>query len=74
MTVDLTDVAKQVRGLFYNSGPDDRHCLRAGGFQMRDVSEPINPVNDGAFPQSEGILLRRYALSARCGLLRCAGG
>ena len=41
MTIDLSEVAEQVRG-FYNSGADHRHRLRAGGVQMPDLADRLS--------------------------------
>ena len=40
MTIDLTDVAEQVRG-FYNSGCNDWACLCAGCLQVSDVADGL---------------------------------
>lgn len=54
MTVDLTDVAKQVRG-FYNSGPTTGIACAQVAFKC--VTSPTDyPVNDGAFRNLKVIL------------------
>ena len=54
MTVDLTDVAKQVRG-FYNSGPTTGIACAQVAFKC--VTSPTDyPVNDGSFRNLKVIL------------------
>jgi N-methylhydantoinase B len=54
MTVDLTDVAKQVKG-FYNSGPTTGIACAQVAFKC--VTSPTDyPVNDGAFRNLKVIL------------------
>jgi N-methylhydantoinase B len=54
MTVDLTDVAKQVRG-FYNSGPTTGLACAQVAFKC--VTSPTHyPVNDGAFRNLKVVL------------------
>ena len=49
MTIDLSDVSRQVRG-FYNSGPTTGYRLRAGRLQC--LTSPTDyPINDGSLPQ-----------------------
>ncbi|MFZ0422841.1 MAG: hydantoinase B/oxoprolinase family protein [Xanthobacteraceae bacterium] len=54
MTVDLTDVAKQVRG-FYNSGPTTGTACAQVAFKC--VTSPTDyPINDGSFRNLKVIL------------------
>ena len=54
MTVDLTDVAKQVRG-FYNSGPTTGIACAQVAFKC--VTSPTDyPVNDGSFRNLKVVL------------------
>ena len=52
MTIDLTDVSKQVRG-FYNSGITTGHACAQVAFKC--LTSPTDyPINEGLVPQSEG--------------------
>jgi N-methylhydantoinase B len=62
MTVDLTDVAKQVRG-FYNSGPTTGLACAQVAFKC--VTSPTDyPVNDGSFRNLKVVLPRGSIVSA----------
>jgi N-methylhydantoinase B len=62
MTVDLTDVAKQVRG-FYNSGPTTGIACAQVAFKC--VTSPTDyPVNDGSFRNLKVVLPRGSIVSA----------
>ena len=62
MTVDLTDVAKQVRG-FYNSGPTTGIACAQVAFKC--VTSPTDyPVNDGSFRNLKVILPAGSIISA----------
>jgi N-methylhydantoinase B len=62
MTVDLTDVAKQVRG-FYNSGPTTGIACAQVAFKC--VTSPTDyPVNDGSFRNLKVVLPPGSIISA----------
>jgi N-methylhydantoinase B len=62
MTVDLTDVAKQVRG-FYNSGPTTGLACAQVAFKC--VTSPTDyPVNDGSFRNLKVVLPPGSVVSA----------
>lgn len=62
MTVDMTDVAKQVRG-FYNSGPTTGIACAQVAFKC--VTSPTDyPVNDGSFRNLKVILPEGRIVSA----------
>ena len=63
MTVDLTEVAKQVRG-FYNSGPTTGHRLRPGRVQMPDLADRLSDQRRHV-PQSQVVLPPGSVVSAR---------
>ena len=71
MTIDLTDVSKQVRG-FYNSGITTGHACAQVAYKC--LTSPTDyPINDGSF-RSLKIIRRRARWSRPCARRRCAGG
>lgn len=62
MTVDLTDIASQVRG-FYNSGPTTGHACAQVAFKC--ITSPTDyPINDGAFRGLKTIIPMGKVVSA----------
>ena len=71
MTVDLSDVSKQVRG-FYNSGITTGHACAQVAYKC--LTSPTDyPINDGSFRSLKTIVPPGRIVSA-CGRRRCAGG
>jgi N-methylhydantoinase B len=62
MTIDLTDVSKQVRG-FYNSGPTTGHACAQVAFKC--LTSPTDyPINDGSFRNLKTIVPLGRVVSA----------
>ena len=71
MTIDLTDVARQVRG-FYNSGITTGHACAQVAYKC--LTSPTDyPINDGSF-RSLTPFCRPAASSAPPGRRRCGRG
>ena len=71
MTIDLTDVADQVRG-FYNSGATTGRACAQVAFKC--LTSPTDyPINEGSF-RNLTWCFRRAALLAPFDRLRCVGG
>ena len=62
MTIDLTDVSKQVRG-FYNSGPTTGHACAQVAFKCL-TSATDYPINDGSFRNLKTIVPPGRVVSA----------
>ena len=72
MEIDLSEVAKQVKG-FYNSGEAAGQACCQVAFKCL-TSALEKPINEGSFQGIEDRAAARPGSSAPCVLRRCAGG
>ena len=72
MTIDLSEVSKQVRG-FYNSGITTGYACSQVAYKC--LTSPTDyPINDGCVPQPQGDRAARQDRERRRGRRRCATG
>ncbi len=72
MTIDLTEISKQVRG-FFNSGRQPSIGLAQMAYKC--VTSPTDyPINDGSFRSLEGHRAAGAVVVSDAPRRRCAGG